>query len=229
MATLDATPGAPTANAYCTVDYASTVLTMRLDTDAWDEAPPEDQATALQWATRLIDEQVGWYGVPTYPDQALALPQVGLVDQWGRAVASDVIPGPVQQATALYALGLLEATAGNGAAAAVSGDLVIKSKKIGDTTITYQDISSSASTRAPVSPYAIPSEVKALLRPYGLVPGMGVVRLVRPKGAGMASAHPRREAVKQRLWQAVLTHLHAWVHRRLGLPPHPPSVPQGGA
>ena len=38
----------------------------------------------LQWATRLLDEQVRWYGVPTYPDQALALPQVGLVDQWGR-------------------------------------------------------------------------------------------------------------------------------------------------
>ena len=133
---------------------------------------------SLHEVTRLIDEQVHWYGLPTYPDQALALPQVGLVDQWGRQLASDVIPVPVQQATALYALGLLEATATNGTAAA-TGDLVIKSKKIGDTTIEYQNISSQASTRAPVSPYAIPSEVKALLRPYGAVPGMGVVPLVR--------------------------------------------------
>lgn len=176
---LDATPGAPTANAYCPVLQATAFLTMRLDTAAWTEAPVPDQEAALQWATRLLDEQVGWYGVPTYPDQALALPQVGLVDQWQRPVASDVIPIPVQQATALYALGLLEATADDGPAAAGSGDLVIKSKKIGDTQITYQDISSQASSRAPVSPYAIPSEVKALLRPYGTVPGLGMVPLVR--------------------------------------------------
>ena len=105
MATLDATAGAPTANAYSTVHAATTFLTMRLDTAAWTEAPVPDQEAALQWATRLIDEQVRWYGIPTYPDQALALPQVGLVDQWGRQLASNVIPGPVQQATALYALG----------------------------------------------------------------------------------------------------------------------------
>lgn len=176
MALLDATVGTPTANAYLTTVQATAFLTMRLDTTAWTEASLSDQEAALQWATRLIDEQVHWYGVPTYPDQALALPQVGLVDQWGRVVPSDVIPAPVQQATALYALGLLEATADD--APAASGDLVIKSKKIGDTTITYQDVSSSTA-RAPVSPYAIPSEVKALLRPYGAVPGMGVVQLVR--------------------------------------------------
>ena len=179
MAILNATAGDPLANAYITVNDATAFLTMRLHTDAWTDASIPDQEAALQWATRLIDEQVHWYGLPTYPDQTLALPQVGLVDQWGRAVASNVIPVPVQQATALYALGLLEATAADVPGAAVNGDLVIKSKKIGDTTITYQDVSSQSSTRVPVSPYAIPSEVKALLRPYGAVPGMGVVPLVR--------------------------------------------------
>lgn len=177
MAILDATPGGPLSNAYVTVSQATAFLTMRLDTDAWTEASVPDQEAALQWATRLLDEQVQWYGLPTYLDQALALPQVGLVDQWHRPVASDVIPLPVQQATALYALGLLEATADDGAAA-TSGDLVIKSKKIGDTTIEYQNMSST-SARASVSPYAIPAEVKALLRPYGAVPGAGVVQLVR--------------------------------------------------
>ena len=71
-----------------------------------------DQEAVLQWATRLIDEQVGWYGLPTYPDQALALPQVGLVDQWGRQLASHTIPTQVQQATALYALGLFRGYGG---------------------------------------------------------------------------------------------------------------------
>ena len=178
MAVLDASVGTPTANSYVLVSQATSFLTMRLDTDAWTEASVPDQEAALQWATRLIDQQVAWYGIPMFPDQALALPQTGLVDQWGRAVASDVIPVAVQQATALYALGLLEATAPD-APAAGSGDLILKSKKIGDTTLTYQDISSSASARAPVSPYAIPSEVKALLRPYGTVSGAGVVPLVR--------------------------------------------------
>ena len=44
----------------------------------------------------------------------------------------------------------------------------------------------------------------------------------------MATPRPDRAALKQRLWQALLTGLHAWVHRRLGLPPHeavPPQTP----
>lgn len=178
MAILDATPGGPLSNAYTTVSQATAFLTMRLDTDAWTEAAVPDQEAALMWATRLIDEQVQWYGIPTYPDQALALPQAGLVDQWGRVIASDVIPLAVQQATALYALGLLEATAATAGVAAGTADLVIKSKTIGDTRIEYQSIA-APSARAPVSPYAIPSEVRALLRPYGAVPGMGSVPVVR--------------------------------------------------
>ena len=177
MAILDATPGAPTANSYSTVNAATAFLTMRLDTAPWTEASVEDQSAALQWATRLIDEQMRWYAVPTYPDQALALPQTGLTDQWGRVVASDVIPLPVQQATALYALGLLETTAPD--APQTSGELVLKSKKIGDVTLTYQDLPSSSTTRTPASPYALPSEVRALLRPYGMVSGMGSVPLLR--------------------------------------------------
>lgn len=177
MADLIAIPGDPLANSYTTTTQASAFLTMRLDTGAWDEASVDDQIAALQWATRLIDEQVRWHGIPTYPDQALALPQVGLVDQWGRSLASNSIPVPVQQATALYALGLLASVPT--AAAAATGDLVIKSTKIGDTTITYQDVSNQSAVRTPVSLYAIPSEVKALLRPYGMVPGGGSIPVVR--------------------------------------------------
>lgn len=177
MADLIATPGDPLANSYTTPSQASTFLTMRLDTAAWDEASVDDQITALQWATRLLDEQVQWYGLPTYPDQALALPQVGLVDQWERSLASTLIPLAVEQATALYALALLESTALG--APQATGDLVIKSKKIGDTTITYQDIASGSTAKTPVSPHAIPAEVKALLRHYGRVPGYGSIPVYR--------------------------------------------------
>lgn len=173
---LVATPGDPLANSYTTVSQATAFLTMHLDTAAWTEASVPDQEAALMWATRLIDEQVQWYAIPTFPDQALALPQTGLLDRWGQPVLSTVIPIAVQQATALYALGLLEATDVDTSAA--TGDLIIKSKKIGDTTITYQDIP-AASSRTPVSPYAIPSEVRALLRPYGMVPGFGSIPVYR--------------------------------------------------
>lgn len=166
---LDATPGGPLSNSYTTVASATAFLTMRLHTDAWTAASVEDQSTALMWATQLLDEQVRWAGQPTFPDQALALPQTGLVDQWGRLVASDTIPLPVQQATALYALGLLESTAAATTGTGTS-QLLVKSKKIGDTMITYQDIPATSTPRA-ASPYAIPSEVRALLRPYGQVPG----------------------------------------------------------
>jgi hypothetical protein len=37
----------------------------------------------------------------------------------------------------------------------------------------------------------------------------------------MASAHPERDQLKQGIWRAVLSALHAWVHRRLGLRPPP--------
>jgi hypothetical protein len=37
----------------------------------------------------------------------------------------------------------------------------------------------------------------------------------------MASAHPEREQLKRGLLRAILTALHAWVHRRLGLRPPP--------
>jgi hypothetical protein len=56
---------------------------------------------------------------------------------------------------------------------------VLKSTKIGDTQITYQDVGSTSASRAQGSPQALPTEVKALLRPYGTVPGVGSVTLVR--------------------------------------------------
>jgi hypothetical protein len=179
MPTIDATPGSPLANAYVTVADATLYLMQRLDTDVWSEASAEDQAAALIWATELLDTQVAWYGRPTFPDQALALPQVGLVDRWGRALDTTVVPLQVQQATACYAVTLLRAVAPEAIAAAGTADLVIKSKKIGDTTITYQDVAGGVAARAPVSPFALTVEVRTLLQAYGVVPGGGYALLIR--------------------------------------------------
>ena len=175
---LDAVPGSPTANSYVTIEAASAFLEARLDTEAWLHASADAQVQTLVWATALLDSQVRWYGTPTYPSQALALPQFGLVDRWGRAVDSATVGRDVQHATALYGLTLLRVTAPD-APEASEADLIVKSKKIGDTTITYQDISGMTSTRVATSPYAIPNEVLPLLQAYGIVPGCGYAMLVR--------------------------------------------------
>lgn len=183
---IDATPGSSEATAYCTTAEATDLLQERLHVEAWYTADPEEAVTlphrreaALMQATRLIDEQVSWYGVPTTSTQALAWPQTGQVDRFGRPVDSATIPVAIQRATAYYALALLEADEAMAASASSGGgDLVIKSKKIGDTQITYQEAGAS-STRTAATPGAMPNEVKLLLKPYGLVPGFGMIPVLR--------------------------------------------------
>jgi hypothetical protein len=170
--TIDATPGGPMANAYVDVAEATLLLAERLDTAAWDSAVPADQETTLIWATRLLDEQVGWYGRPTTATQALAWPQTGQVDHLGRPVPLDIVPRVLKQATAFYAVALLEEEASGGT---VGADAGIKTKKIGDTSITYKD---EPAVQVSVT-QQLPSDIRLMLRFYGMVPGLGIVPVYR--------------------------------------------------
>jgi len=170
--TINALPGDPLANAYVDVADATLLLAERLDSAAWDDATPAEQETALIWATRLLDEQIWWYGSPTTDTQALAWPQTGQVDHLGRAVPLDIVPRVIQQATAFYALALLEEDAAGGAVGAEAG---IKTKKIGDTSITYKD---DAAVQVSVV-QRFPPEVRTMLRFYGNVPGLGHMPVLR--------------------------------------------------
>ena len=181
---IDAVPGSPTANAYCTVQQATDLLQEHLDIEAWYTQSAEEGQTlparreaALISATRLIDSQVGWYGMPATSTQALAWPQAGQVDRYGRPLDPLTVPRAVQQATAYYALALMEATAAD--APSASGELQIKSKKVGDVTIEYQSVSSTAQAQIPISGETMPREVRDLLRGYGMVPGLGMIPLLR--------------------------------------------------
>ncbi len=178
---LDATVGGTQSTSYVTVAVATSLLHGRLQVDAWYAADPDAATTltdrreaALMQATRLLDATVHWYGRPTTLTQALAWPQTGQVDSFARAVDPTVIPVALQRATAYYALALLDQdTAG----APVSTQGAIKSTKIGDLQITYEN---AATTRTSAStPHAMPDEVQLLLRPYGLVPGWGMVPVFR--------------------------------------------------
>jgi hypothetical protein len=179
MAILDATVGGVAANAYCTVSAATALLTERLATTPWLEADATSQAAALMWATDLLETQVRWYGHPTTTTQALAWPMTGQVDHLGRSIPANVIPSTIQRATATYALALLDETT-DASPEAVDVSLV-KSRKVGDTQITYHDPRTQPTTAAQTRPatQGMPAEVRAMLRPYGQMSGGLTVQLLR--------------------------------------------------
>lgn len=177
MATLDATVGGVSSNSYVDVSTSTALLGERLYTDAWLEADATAQAQALMWATDLLDSQVVWYGQPATMTQALAWPQTGQRDHLGRPLPVTVIPVAIQQATALYALSLLEQAPPEAGTIEVG---VVKSRKVGDTEITYFDPRQTPASTAPVPvSQGMPAEVKALLKPYAQVAGSMTVRLLR--------------------------------------------------
>lgn len=175
MPPLDATVGGASANSYVTVDEATAWLRTRLYTETWDLTDATSQAQALMWATALLDAQVVWWGSPTTLTQALAWPQTGQHDLFGRLVPATVLPDFLQRATAIYALLLLEDTS---QAVGTVDTGTIKSRKVGDMQITYHDPQQAASETRPVSD-GIPAEVRALLRPYAQMSGSMTVRLLR--------------------------------------------------
>jgi hypothetical protein len=176
---LDATVGGPSANSYITLATANTYLAARLGTKLWFTNLPtmDDRPAALMWATALLETLVQWHGRPATTTQALAWPQIGQVDAWGHQVLSTVIPESIQRATAIYALALLQEQQD---LATGTGTALVKSRKIGDMTITYQDVSSATPQGSQRSPQvALPAEVRALLRPYATMAGSLMVPLVR--------------------------------------------------
>jgi hypothetical protein len=105
--------------------------------------------------------------------QALAWPQIGQVDAYGRIIPATIVPQVIQQATACYALALLREASATGA---TGSDATIKSKKFGDTTIVYQDRPSSA---RPSMAARMPPEIQLMLREYGMIRGGIMVPLYR--------------------------------------------------
>lgn len=147
---LDANPGSPTFNSYCTVAAATTFLEERLYTQAWYTAPPDvtlqaQREAALITATLLINTYVVWSQPPS---------------TWTS------VPLTVQRATAYYALDLLDE--GAGTAGATTGQQ-IRRKQLGETTIEYYQTVATAETPLPPS-HALPADIAALLVPYGVVP-----------------------------------------------------------
>lgn len=107
--TLIATAGAADANSYITqVEASSSLSEGRLYLDVWNAAKASKKETALIWATRILDEGMNWFTLPTTSTQALRWPQHSATDLDGAALSTTAIPTQVKWATMELALLLLE-------------------------------------------------------------------------------------------------------------------------
>ena len=92
-------------NAYISADEADTYLNGSLTADSWLTLDEEVKERAIISATRMLDRQ-RWMGEKTDPAQLLQFPRTGLTDSYGTAVASEVVPQAIKDATAELALSL---------------------------------------------------------------------------------------------------------------------------
>ncbi len=106
--TLIATSGATNANSYITLADAETYFETRLHKSSWDDETDDNKTIALIWATRLLDDYFIWDGFKVSTGQALMWPRSNIFDIEGNSVSSGSIPTFLANATAEYAMFLLD-------------------------------------------------------------------------------------------------------------------------
>ena len=82
---------------YCTIAYATTYFTTRLNTNPWDEASTSDRTAALTMATEAID-RLNFLGSKASDSQELQFPRGD----------DTTVPTDIQKACAEIALALLD-------------------------------------------------------------------------------------------------------------------------
>lgn len=106
--TLVETAGSATANTYASLIEAGEYFDTQLyRSDFVDPVDDDIRNRALLMATRILDEQMDWYGFKNDDQQALRWPRQGVVDRDGYDVDSLTIPQEVKNATAELAGNLI--------------------------------------------------------------------------------------------------------------------------
>jgi hypothetical protein len=102
--------GLSNANSFATAAEGTTFFSERPSTyiAEWTNATDPNKEAALIWATRLIDEQVNWYGAKATQAQRLRWPRYGVFDRDGYQYNSNVVPEFLKHATCEQALALLK-------------------------------------------------------------------------------------------------------------------------
>ena len=100
--------GLATANSYCSIVDADDHHSMRLHNTTWTSISSDTQKEmALMWASRLIDEEIDWYGVESTDNQGLRWPRTGVYDRGNDLIGEGQIPSDVIRATAEFAMFLV--------------------------------------------------------------------------------------------------------------------------
>lgn len=171
--TLIATPGAATANTYCTKAEASAVggyFESRLFSTVWTGATVSDRNKALVWATRLLDQWVDWFGVIVNDDQALRWPRYDVRSIDGVAFENNEVPVFLKRATAELASYLL------------AGDPTSAPDTLGFSRLKVASLELEVDKTDRDSQTVIPDTVKVLVEPYGIIRrrgSAGVAKLMR--------------------------------------------------
>lgn len=106
--TLITTPGAVDANAYVSLAEADAYMETVLHASEWWDANDDDQKAAIAWATRLLDQQINWYGTKTTETQSLRIPMVwNIVDPDGYEISDLIVPVFAKNATSEFAKHLI--------------------------------------------------------------------------------------------------------------------------
>lgn len=101
--TVVTTPGASTANSYCSLAEADTYHEAHRYASTWTAATDTQQNEALVMATRLIDQHMAWSGNVVTDTQALLWPRNGMSYESGYYIPNTVIPQGLKNATAEFA------------------------------------------------------------------------------------------------------------------------------
>lgn len=105
---LDSTVGGPDANSYVSEDDASSYFETMLNAQSWLDARAPTRESALITASRLLDENVNWYGSIASDLQSLRWPRSGVYDQDSREFLTSTIPAGLKNITCDLALYLIE-------------------------------------------------------------------------------------------------------------------------
>ena len=164
--TLDATIGGTSANSYATIAQGDTYHLGSLNRSTWLTATDTQKSTGLVMATRLLDEQILWYGAKAVSSQALRHPRSGLYDADGDAVSTSALAPKLIDATCELAFWLLTSDR-----VADQDNAGLSELTLGDIELVFKDQSKTQ---------VIPDSVLTMLSDIGepLV-GSPVVKLVR--------------------------------------------------
>lgn len=105
---LDATVSGVSANSYIDVAAADTYFASTFKASVWEATSDENKEASLLLATRLLDNNVNYYGYVATDEQALRWPRTSTYDKDGVAYPDNAIPLEFQNIVCDLAISLVE-------------------------------------------------------------------------------------------------------------------------